>query len=132
MLDDLMHDVRYALRMLRRTPAMTAAVVLSLALGIGANTAIFSVIDALMLRALPVHDPERLFLLSVTRQYVSTNYGLFETLRDAGANVAEMSAIVHTDRYNVPIGGSGGGVAAIDSGPVRLALVSGNYFSLLG
>ena len=132
MLEDLRHDVRDATRMLRRSPALTAAVVLSLALGIGANTAIFSVIDVLMLRALPVREPERLALISMTRQYVSTNYALFQKFRDEAANVADLSAIVHTDRYNIPMSGPGGGVAAIDSGPVRLALVSGEYFSMLG
>ena len=59
-LDRLWRDVRYALRMLRRTPGFTAVAVLSLALGIGANTAIFSLIDTVMLRMLPVREPGRL------------------------------------------------------------------------
>ena len=53
-------DVRYAVRLLLKTPAVTLVALLSLALGIGANTAIFGVINALLLRSLPVHDPQRL------------------------------------------------------------------------
>jgi len=56
-------DIRYALRQVRRHPALAAVVVLSLAIGIGANTAIFSVVNAVMLRDLPVRDPSRLLVL---------------------------------------------------------------------
>ena len=59
-IEDFMRDLRYAARTLRRSPAFTAIVVFSLALGIGANTAIFSVMDGLMLKMLPVRDPEQL------------------------------------------------------------------------
>src|SRR4029434_8932166 len=59
---EMLQDLRYGIRMLLKHKGFTAVAVLSLALGIGANTAIFSLIDALMLRALPVHEPERLVL----------------------------------------------------------------------
>src|SRR5271167_1325404 len=58
--ETFLQDLRYGLRQFRRSPGLTAVITLSLALGMGANTAIFSVINAVMLRMLPVQDPERL------------------------------------------------------------------------
>ena len=60
---DLLGDLRFALRGLRRSPLITVAILLTIALGVGANTAIFSVVDAVMIRSRPFPDPERLVLL---------------------------------------------------------------------
>src|SRR5262245_46718362 len=62
----LRHDLRFSLRSLRATPTVTAVAVLSLALGIGANAAIFSIINSLLLRMLPVKDPARLVVITDT------------------------------------------------------------------
>ena len=63
MLDDLCRDLRYAIRSLRRTPGFTVAAILTLALGVGGNTAIFSIVRALLLQPLPYADAERLMIL---------------------------------------------------------------------
>src|SRR3954453_9589079 len=74
----LVEDVRYALRALRRNPVISTVAILSLAIGIGANTAIFSLMDALLYRSLPVHEPGRIVLLRAPDGWsgaVDTSYG---------------------------------------------------------
>src|SRR5215470_4981748 len=63
-IEDLWRDLRYAARTLRRTPSFTAVALVVMALGIGANTAIYSFLDSLLLRSLPVADPESLVIVS--------------------------------------------------------------------
>src|SRR5580693_1906608 len=69
----MLQDLRYAFRALRSTPAFAAVAILSLALGIGANTAIFSLIDSLMLKNLPVSHPEQLLQVTLGKEDYYTN-----------------------------------------------------------
>jgi predicted permease len=133
MLNDFWQDLRYGLRALRRSPVFTAVAALSLALGIGANTAIFSVIDALLLRKLPVKQPEELVTLEQVfadgrRQH---NYGYvdFERFQRLTQVFTDVSATTWQDAFNVAASGPGGGV---DEGQARVSVVTGNFFSVLG
>ncbi|HEV2690539.1 MAG TPA: ABC transporter permease [Bryobacteraceae bacterium] len=132
-METVLQDVRYALRGLAKSPAFTAVVVLSLGLGIGANTAIFSVLDTLLLRPLPVNHPEQLVTLTrVDPARGSANnlsYPMFERFRELNQIFADVSALWQIERANVAIGGTGGGV---ESKPLIVDLVSGSYFSMLG
>ena len=125
-LEDLGRDLRYALRTLRRSPGFAAAAVLSLALGIGANAAIFSLINAVMLRTLPVEEPGRLVQIARlapdgTPRGIS--YALFEHFRD---NLSSVSSVFvqGTADQSIVIDG--------DEDFVRADLVSGEYFGVLG
>src|SRR5579871_1162374 len=72
---NILNDLRYALRVLRRSPLFAAVAVGSLALGIGANTAIFSLIDQIVLRKLPIKDPENLVMLYQRGVHMGSNMG---------------------------------------------------------
>ncbi len=69
--ESLAQDLRYGLRMLAKSPAFTAVIILTLALGIGANTAIFTLVDAVMMRSIPVRDPQQLVVAQWSARYRS-------------------------------------------------------------
>jgi hypothetical protein len=121
-----MPDLRLAVRLLRATPVVTTVAVLSLALGIGANTAIFSLVSRISLRSLPVVDPERLALVSTDaaqgRQY---SYATFDRIR-AHRTVFD-GALAYTDCCGTVSVESRGGVRAADR-----QFVSGDFFTTLG
>jgi predicted permease len=124
--DEMFQDLRFGVRMLLKSKGFTAVAVLSLALGIGANTAIFSVIDAAMLRALPVERPEQLVLLSrliPQGDGASFTYPQFEQFRERNQVFASVFGFAYR-QPRVNIGGSGE-VALVQ-------LASGHYFSALG
>lgn len=138
-IETLFQDVRYALRYLRRAPLFTAAAVISLALGIGANAAIFTVINAVLLKSLPVKDPGGLLLLGDARgsgddvgipdsgAFALYSYDLYQHLRGAGA-FRELAAVQSSEETGVS--------ARFYSWPeaklVQAKLVSGTYFQVLG
>ena len=90
-----MNDLKFAFRQLLKNPGFTATAVLTLALGIGANTAIFTVVNALLLRSLPVNNPEELVQL-VTRsgssEANSFSYPFYKMLRDDGHSLSGLFA----------------------------------------
>lgn len=125
---NLWQDVHFALRTMLKSPRITATVLLTLALGIGANTAIFSVVNATLLRPLPFHDPEQLVALSADlrglgAQRVGFSVPEFDDLRDRAGVFSAVSVV-----YQGPGNLTGG------EHPERLetGVVSPNYFSILG
>jgi predicted permease len=143
-------DLRYAVRMLRHSPGFTAVVVLTLGLGIGANTAIFSFVHAVMLASLPVRNPDQLVLLQWNARNwpgpigsssygdcehkqsrnggmnsgCSLSYPMFEKVRQRKDLFSNATAFAGTQQVDV----SGNGPASMASGE----LVSGDYFQTLG
>src|SRR5206468_12798402 len=96
-METLLQDLRYAMRMLRKNPGFTATAVITLALGIGANTAIFSMVNAVLLRPLPFRDPGRLVLVFATdtlrgHRYDVTSYPAFADWREQNRSFVSMAA----------------------------------------
>jgi len=107
-----MNDLKFAFRQLLKNPGFTAVAVLTLALGIGANTAIFTIINTVLLRSLPVKNPEELVQVVVTsgspQPTYSFSYPLYERLRDNGNSLSGLFAAGDfglKDRLVVPNGG---------------------------
>ena len=119
-LEQLAQDARYAWRSLRATPVFTAVAALSLALGVGANVATLSTVDALLLRRLPVRSPNE---LASTR---GGSYSMYKALRAVETAFSDVAAVAIVDRSSLTVAGHA------DQGFMRVALATGNYFSLLG
>ena len=124
----LLQDMRYALRVLRKSPGFTIVAVLSLALGVGANTAIFSIVNAVLLRSLPFSHPERLV------KVIASNRGV--GARDIGFSVPELDDLRTRAGVFDQVTAIQGGPTNLTGGerPQHLELleVSANYFSMLG
>jgi predicted permease len=138
----LLQDLKYGVRMLAKNPGYAAVVVLCLALGIGANTAIFTLINAVMLKSLPVEKPDELVLFGEGRMagtsvidgipspgpWELVSYPLYKEYRDDNQVFQGVCAFQSNEaRLNLRIGGTGA-----PEEPVFGKVVSGNYFSVLG
>jgi predicted permease len=125
----LFSSIRYALRAFRRNPLFTAVAVLSLALGIGANTAVFTLLDQLVLRLLPVSEPERLVMIWPTEPHMGSNSGVRATsypmYQDFQRQATAFESVFCEFDTSVTIG--------FESGTERanVQMVSGNYFQAL-
>src|ERR1700733_8766857 len=123
-------DLRYSFRTFKKSPVFVAVAVLSLALGIGANTAIFTLVDQLLLRLLPVKDPQQLVLLWARGPHYGSNngrykisYPMYEDFRDHNQVFSGMCC-----RYETSMSiSSDGRTERVDG-----ELVSGSYFPVLG
>src|SRR5277367_5278703 len=134
----LLQDIRYGIRTLLKTPAVTFIAVLSLALGIGANTAIFSIIDALMLRSLPVKDPGRLVLfgngswMGIVGGAPGTKTDLISERQLRDFRKASHSFEGLCGVFSLPYTFHAVIAGAASSENVHAHMVTGNFFSVLG
>lgn len=137
-METLRQDLRFAIRALAKNPGFSAIAILTLALGIGANTALFSVINAVLLRTLPVRDPQQLVILTDPESEGMQNgttsgersmltYHEFEGLRDQNQ---VFSGIFCFASQNYPSPVSVG--SSTDSTPANVSMVSGGFFPTLG
>ena len=126
----LMQDLRFALRTLRKSPVFTTIAILSLALGIGANTAIFSLLDQLLLRTLPVRDPGRIVQMAARGAHYGNNMGMncmsYPMYRDFRDKAEIFDGLLCRRSITASLGHAGQTERAV------VEMVSGNYFSVLG
>jgi predicted permease len=126
----LLPDLRFALRAIRRNPLFSSVAVLSLALGVGANTAIFTVVDQLMLRQLPMRDPDQLVMLYQRGPHNGSNMGdrmhSYPMYQDFQQKAAPFSEVLCRRLMSASI--------SVDNQTERVEteMVSGNYFNMLG
>src|SRR5580700_5280419 len=135
---NLIGNVRYAVRQFRMSPVFTGAAVLTLALGIGGTTAIFSLIDEVMLRSLPVADPGRLYRVGEgddccveggpQDKWGMVSFSLYERLKAETPEFEEVAAF-QAGRWRMSVRRQG--VDAV-ARPLRSEYVTGSYFSTLG
>ena len=130
-LTDFLYDFRFSLRSFLRTPSFTITAVLSLTLGIGASTAIYSLVDQIVLHALPVREPERLVLFDWDGDWVGNGFGSWNLMpypvcRDLDQKKQFFEGVFC--RALTPVDLSIGS----DTSPVTAEIVSGNYFPVLG
>ncbi len=134
-LDRLLRDLRFGLRSMRQSPGFTITAVLTLALGIGANTAVFSVMNAVLLRSLPVADPQRVVYLETSGAPNGTgtidsnetiSYAVYRALRQPTGALSDVMAVglLSTDKVGIRIGNL--------PEQAEADMVSGNFFSGLG
>src|SRR3954452_16439148 len=123
-------DVRYALRAIRRSPLFASIAILSFALGIGANTAIFTLMDQLMLRKLPVRNPDELVVLYQRGPHNGSNMGRwmhsYPVYQDLQQKAAPLSEVLCRRLTSAALG--------VDNQTERVTveMVSGNFFTMLG
>ena len=125
-MNGIIQDLRYALRQLRKSPVFTTVAVLTLALGIGANTGLFTLVNAVLLKSLPVRHPEQLYLVTENEWQPANSRFSYPTFRDARAVMprgSELAAASWPARFYASFGGQPEMVTG--------QLVSGNYFETL-